>query len=253
VKSMHAKRVFDILSALLSLVLLSPLLALTALAVWLADFHSPIFAARRMARGGGEFTMFKFRSMFIDAWKSGVNSTAFHDARITPIGKALRKYKLDELPQLINVVAGEMSLVGPRPQVRADAEMYTTEEHQLLTARPGMTDLASIVFFDEGEILEGSPDPDLDYNRVIRPWKSRLGLIYVQRQSMRLDLRILFWTLLAFFDRRRALDRVAAALTGLGADERTCRMSARREPLIAYPPPGADQIVERYPAKAATA
>ena len=126
-----------------------------------------------------------------------MNSTAAADPRITPIGKVLRSCKLDELPQLINVLKGDVSLVGPRPQVQADAEMYTAVERRLFTARPGITDLASIVFADEGEILRGSRDPDLEYHRVIRPWKSRLALIYLERQSMMLDVRILAWTALS--------------------------------------------------------
>lgn len=146
-----------------------------------------------------------------------------------------------------------MSLVGPRPQVQADAEMYTAVERRLFTARPGITDLASIVFADEGEILRGSRDPDLEYHRVIRPWKSRLALIYLERQSMMLDVRILAWTALSFFARPRALDQIARMLRKLGAHELTCLAASRREPLQAYPPPGADRIVERYPARAVTA
>ena len=110
--------------------------------------------------------MVKFRTMIPNAWKSGVNSTASGDARITRIGKFLRKGKLDELPQLWNVLIGDMSLVGPRPQVRADVTLYTSEEMRMLEARPGITDLASIVFADEGEILAGSSDPDLRYNQI---------------------------------------------------------------------------------------
>jgi len=146
-----------------------------------------------------------------------------------------------------------MSLVGPRPQVPADAWMYTREERRLFDARPGITDLASIVFADEGEILRDSRDPDLEYNRVIRPWKSRLGLLYVDRRSMSLDLKILAWTALALVARRQALDRAARALHEMGADPLTCRMAVRREPLMAYPPPGASEIVESYPARAMTA
>jgi lipopolysaccharide/colanic/teichoic acid biosynthesis glycosyltransferase len=253
VTTKFVKRGLDFTIALAALTVLAPLLLLIAAVVWMADFRSPVFAGPRMARGGGEFRMLKFRTMYVDAWKSGVNSTAAGDRRITPVGEFLRRFKLDELPQLINVLAGDMSLVGPRPQVRADAEMYTKAERRLLDARPGITDLASIVFADEAEILKGSRDPDLEYNRVIRPWKNRLGLLYVENRSLGLDLRILAWTALSIFDRRRALDRVGEELRRLGADELTCRMAARREPLIAHPPPGADRIVESYPAKAVTA
>ena len=131
--------------------------------------------------------------------------------------------------------------------------MYTREERRLFQARPGITDLASIVFADEGEILCGAGDPDLEYNRVIRPWKSRLGLLYVDRRSLGLDLKILAWTVLALVARRRALDQVGRALYAMGADALTCRMAARREPPMAYPPPGASETIESYPAKAMTA
>ena len=233
------KRIFDFTISVAALMVLAPLLLLIAAAIWLADFRSPLYAGIRIARGGGEFRMLKFRSMRPDAWKSGVNSTATGDERVTRIGKVLRRFKLDELPQFINVFLGDMSLVGPRPQVPAEAGKYTAEERRLLEMRPGITDLASIVFADEGEILKGSLDPDLKYNRVIRPWKSRLGLIYLDRQSTSLDLRILAWTALALVNRRRALDSIADALRDFGADDVTCRMAARREPLLAYPPPGA--------------
>ncbi len=138
--------------------------------------------------------MIKFRSMTSDAWKSGVNSTAAGDARITRVGKWLRRWKLDELPQLLNVLSGDMSLVGPRPQVMAEVELYTEEEREMLTVRPGITDLASIVFADEGEILSGSRDPDLLYNQIIRPWKSRLALFHVEHRSFALDLEVLCLT-----------------------------------------------------------
>src|ERR1700730_1157891 len=140
------KRTFDILIALLALILLAPILAAIAAAIWLDDRKSPFFSARRVARGGGDFRMVKFRTMIPDAWKSGVNSTASGDPRITRIGKFLRTAKFDELPQLWNVLTGDMSLVGPRPQVRTDVELYTKEELRMLSARPGITDLASIVF-----------------------------------------------------------------------------------------------------------
>jgi lipopolysaccharide/colanic/teichoic acid biosynthesis glycosyltransferase len=240
------KRTFDFLSALLALTLLAPLLALIALAIWLDDGESPFFFARRVARGGGDFRMVKFRTMRPDAWKSGVNSTAAGDARITRIGSWLRRAKLDELPQLWNVLAGEMSLVGPRPQVRAGADLYTGEERVMLNARPGITDPASIVFADEAEILSGSADPDLLYNQIIRPWKSRLVLVYLQNPSFARDVHILFVTALALLSRRRALGAVALMLDSLGADERLKTMASRKFPLQAYPPPGAQEIVQRY-------
>jgi len=247
------KRALDFTLALIALVALAAMLLVIAIFVWISDFHAPFYTGRRIGRFGREFKMIKFRSMRPDAWKTGVNSTAGNDARITRLGKFLRRFKLDELPQLVNVLTGEMSLVGPRPQVPDDAARYTPEERHMLDVRPGVTDLASIVFADEGAILEGASDPDLLYNQIIRPWKSRLALLYMQRGSLALDLRILGWTTLALVSRRRALNRVASAAARLGADLPLLRACMRREPLVAYPPPGAAEIVDKYSAKATSA
>jgi lipopolysaccharide/colanic/teichoic acid biosynthesis glycosyltransferase len=190
--------------------------------------------------------MVKFRTMIPNAWKSGVNSTASGDSRITRIGKFLRQAKLDELPQLWNVLTGDMSLVGPRPQVRADVNLYTREESRMLAVRPGITDLASIVFADEGEILAGSPDPDLLYNQIVRPWKSRLILLYLENQSFFRDVQILWITALALVSRARALRAMTLLIDSLGASEKLKIMAARRTPLEAWPPPGADAIVKQY-------
>ena len=245
------KRFLDISIAGLALLLLAPLLVVIAAAVWFEDRGSPWFRGVRVARGGGEFRMLKFRSMRPGASKSGVNSTAAGDARITRVGRFVRALKLDELPQLWNVVTGEMSLVGPRPQVRADASMYTAEERRMLEVRPGITDLASIVFSDEGDVLAGSTDPDLLYNQIIRPWKSRLALFYMDRGSWITDLRILVWTAGALVSRLWALQRVARFLDTCGADRLLRDMAGRRLPLLPYPPPGAREIVSLYKVKTA--
>jgi lipopolysaccharide/colanic/teichoic acid biosynthesis glycosyltransferase len=240
------KRTFDFLTALIALALLAPLLAGIALAIWLDDRRSPFFLARRVARGGGDFRMLKFRTMIPDAWKSGVNSTATGDARITFLGRRLRQYKLDELPQLWNVLLGDMALVGPRPQVRADASLYTTEELRILEARPGITDPASIVFADEGEILAGSANPDLVYNQIVRPWKSRLSLLYLANQSFPGDLYLLWLTALALSSRPRALRSLNLMLDSWGADDKLKEIARRTVPLDAWPPPGAEKIVAQY-------
>jgi nucleoside-diphosphate-sugar epimerase len=162
---------------------------------------------------------------------------------------------------LWNVFTGDMSLVGPRPQVRTDADLYTREERRMLSVRPGITDLASIVFADEGDILAGAADPDLLYNQIIRPWKSRLALLYVDHQSFTLDFRILAFTVVALVSRQRALEGVGRLIAGLDArhllieslptNALLVRMASRREPLLAYPPPGANSIVREYPSKMA--
>jgi len=245
------KRLLDISIAGFALVLLIPALAAIAAAVWIEDRGSPWYRGVRVGRGGREFRMLKFRSMRPEACKTGVNSTASGDARITRVGRFLRAGKIDELPQLWNVVMGEMSLVGPRPQVPAEASLYTPEELWMLEVRPGITDLASIVFSDEGEILAGSADPDLLYNQIIRPWKSRLALLYVDRGSWTTDVRILGWTAGALVSRRWALDRVGKLLEGWGAGQLLLRMAGRGEPLVAYPPPGAQAVVSCYRVKTA--
>jgi lipopolysaccharide/colanic/teichoic acid biosynthesis glycosyltransferase len=237
------KRVLDIAVSLTGLILASPLLALVALAIWLQDFHSPFYIARRMARGGGTFRMVKFRSMVVNADRTGVNSTAAADKRITPIGRFVRNYKIDEIVQLWNVLKGDMSLVGPRPQVQADADLYTDEERRLLTVRPGITDLASIVFADEGAILGNSANPDLLYNQIIRPWKSRLALLCIDRQSRKLDLQLIGLTAMAIISRDAAIECIELLLAQLKADPLVRRMAARREQLLPYPPPGALKVV----------
>jgi lipopolysaccharide/colanic/teichoic acid biosynthesis glycosyltransferase len=241
------KRSFDCVAALCGLIVLWPLLMVIALAVWLEDRRSPWFCGVRVGRGGQTFRMLKFRTMIPDAWKSGVSSTAAGDRRITRVGRVLRRVKLDELPQLWNVLTGDMSIVGPRPQVETDAALYTAEEQRLFQARPGITDLASVVFADEGQILAGAADPDLHYNQSIRPWKSRLGLLCIERQGLAGDLRILGLTFLAAISREHALRGVARILDSWDADPLLRRMALRQEPLLAWSPPGAQTIVSAYP------
>ncbi|MBF0610260.1 MAG: sugar transferase [Magnetococcales bacterium] len=241
------KRLFDILASASGLILLSPLLLPVLLLIWLQDFNSPFYIANRIAKGGGRFRMVKLRSMVVDAAKTGVNSTSASDRRITPIGHFVRKFKLDELAQLLNVLIGDMSLVGPRPQVEVDASLYTEIERQMLTVRPGITDFSSIVFSDEGDILAGSDNPDLKYNQIIRPWKSRLALLYVEHQSLWLDVTLIWLTILSMVSRERALKAIVQIVSKYSSDELLIRMTGRQEPLLAYPPPGAHDIVSSYP------
>jgi lipopolysaccharide/colanic/teichoic acid biosynthesis glycosyltransferase len=240
---MIAKRILDVTVAAFGLAASAPVLVPVLLATWAEDRHSPFYVANRVGRGGRPFRMVKVRSMRVGADKSGVDSTAANDRRITRVGSFVRRFKLDELPQLWNVLKGDMSLVGPRPNVERDVALYTEDEQRLLTVRPGITDLSSIVFSDEGEILTGAPDPDLDYNQRIRPYKSRLGLLLVDHDDVGLDLRIVGLTLVGAMSRRRALAGVVRILEGLRADAMLRRVAARREPLLPYPPPGATEVV----------
>ncbi len=240
------KRFLDASIAACALLVLVPLLAVVAAGVWFEDGGSPWYRGIRVGLNGREFRMWKFRSMRLGAARTGVNSTAAGDARITRAGRFLRALKLDELPQLWNVVAGEMSLVGPRPQVPEDASLYTPEERRMLQVRPGITDLASIVFWDEGDILSGSPDPDLLYNQIIRPWKSRLALLYLDHAGFSTDARILLWTAGALVSRRWALASVETLLGRWEVGQPLYGIVRRREPLPPYPPPGACEVVAEY-------
>jgi lipopolysaccharide/colanic/teichoic acid biosynthesis glycosyltransferase len=244
---MILKRAFDIVAASLGLLLFSPLLLAVMFAIWLQDRQSPFYVAQRAARGGGVFRMVKFRSMVLNADAIGGSSTAGDDRRITPVGRFVRAYKIDELIQLWNVLRGDMSLVGPRPQVLADASLYTPEERRMLSIRPGITDAASIVFSDEGDVLYGSPQPDLLYNQVIRPWKGRLALAYIDNRTFCVDLRLIFLTAVTIVSRQVGLRAVGNLLRDWRLDPLLIRMAARQEALLPYPPPGATEVVEQYP------
>jgi len=237
------KRLFDILASLLGLIVLSPVLLVFMYLVYRQDKHSPFYVASRVGKDGLMFKMLKLRSMSVNADKSGVDSTSVDDIRITPIGHKIRKYKLDEFTQLWNVLIGDMSLVGPRPNVASDTNLYTDIERGLLAVRPGITDFSSIVFSDEGEILEGKDNPDLAYNQLIRPWKSRLGLAYIENQSFLLDLQLIFYTIVAIISKPTALIWVAKKLNNLNVDADTVRVSKREVNLFPFPPPGSGEIV----------
>lgn len=191
------KRVIDLLVSGVGLIVLSPLLA--ALALWIKlDSRGPVFhRGLRVGQYETRFRMIKFRSMVQNAHLIGGTSTPEDDPRITRAGKLLRRYKLDELPQLLNVLKGEMSLVGPRPQVPWAVDLYTPEEKTVLRVKPGITDYASLRFRDEGEILRGSTNPDKDYLEKIHPEKMRLSLEYARTHSTWMDCKILASTVAA--------------------------------------------------------
>ena len=237
------KRLFDFLFSLVGLLFIAPLLLPVIVLIWLQDFHTPFYIAPRVGRNGRQFNMVKLRSMVINADKTGVDSTSASDSRITTVGRFVRRFKLDELMQLWNVILGDMSLVGPRPNVKSETDLYTLHEKKLLTVRPGITDFSSIVFSDEGDILENMEDPDIAYNQLIRPWKSRLGLFYIENQSIILDFKLILITIIAIVSRKRALQLIVSELTKKEASDEIIAVSMRNSELIAYPPPGADTIV----------
>lgn len=234
-----AKRLLDILVSVLALAATSPLTAVIMLLIWAQDGRSPLFMGMRVGRDGRDFRMAKFRSMTPDAEFAGAASTARSDARITPLGRFLRRWKLDEIPQFWNVLRGEMTLVGPRPNTRrGGVDHYTAQEMRLLSVRPGITDLSSILFADEADILEGAADPDALYDAVIRPWKSRLGLAYIDHGDFLTDLRILGLTALAVVSRPLALRGVDGILARWNAGDELRRICRGEVPPPRGEPPG---------------
>jgi len=233
------KRLFDLTFAIAAIILTLPIMIVAGLLVWAEDGQQPLFVAGRVGRGGRDFRMIKLRTMIAGSEVLGGSSTAASDPRLTRLGLVLRRFKIDELPQFFNVLAGQMSVVGPRPNVRrGGVDLYTSQERMLLTVRPGITDLASIVFADEGEILKGSPDPDALYDSVIRPWKNRLALIYLEHQSLALDLRLIGLTMVALMSRPAALRGIDRLLERWEVSDVLRRVCTRVDPPAAAAPPG---------------
>lgn len=194
------KRLFDFIFSLLGLIILSPIILVVSLLIKITSKGSVFYMGKRIGRGSKEFKMFKFRTMVDKADIIGGPSTASDDPRLTKIGLFLKKFQLDEIPQLINVLKGDMSLVGPRPEVKIYVDMMSLEEKDvILSVRPGMTDLASLWNFHEGEILKGAEDPEKAYMEKIRPKKLELQKEYVKTQSFLGDFKIIFKTIIRIF------------------------------------------------------
>lgn len=188
------KRLFDIIASGLGLIVLSPLFA--ALAVWIkADSKGPVFYRQtRVGRNNKDFRLYKFRSMRPDSDRLGLITVGGHDPRVTRSGYYIRKYKLDEFPQLINVFIGDMSLVGPRPEVRKYVDMYTPEQMHVLDVRPGITSLASIRYRNENDILAAAENPDRCYTERVMPEKLAIDLEYVSKANLWTDIKLIFGT-----------------------------------------------------------
>lgn len=200
------KRAFDLIFSLIGFIIILPVLLIVSVFIKL-DFKGPVFyRGQRVGRDGKPFKIFKFRTMVSDAEKRGGPSTADDDPRITKAGKFLRKFKLDELPQLINILKGEMSFVGPRPEVPSEVKTYSEEERRILLVKPGITDWASLTFHNEGQILKGSLDPHKAYREKIRPGKLKLALKYVDERSLLTDMKILIRTVATLVKSRSAGD-----------------------------------------------
>jgi lipopolysaccharide/colanic/teichoic acid biosynthesis glycosyltransferase len=247
------KRAFDILVAGIGLAISSPLVIIAMILISFQDGKPPIYWAERIGKRGKPFRMAKLRTMIWNADASGVDSTSADDSRVTRFGRILRHFKIDELPQLWNVLIGDMSIVGPRPNVLRETNLYTEKERVLLSVCPGLTDLASIVYADLGEILRGSRDPNILYNQLVRPRKSRLGIFYVEKQSFGLDIMIVLLTALSFVSRSSALAIIGRIITRLNADGILVAAVDRSLPLVPLPPPGSDEIVtSRVPVRPPT-
>lgn len=190
---LYRKRLFDIVCAALGLLVLSPVLLVCALLVGLTSPGGILFRQERVGKDGVPFTIYKFRSMRKD--NAGLKISTSRDTRITPVGRVLRKAKLDELPQLWNVLKGDMSFVGPRPEVREYTDLYTLEQRQVLLLRPGITGLASIRYRNENELLTASDDPNRTYIEEIMPAKLALDLEYIPCACVSYDIKLILETL----------------------------------------------------------
>ena len=191
------KRLFDVLTCSLALILLLPLELAIALCI-VSDSRGGVFYRQtRVGKNGNDFSLLKFRTMRPRADQNGPLITIGADNRITRCGHLLRKYKLDELPQLINIVKGDMSIVGPRPEVRKYVELYNERQRKVLSVRPGLTDYASLEYISESELLAQSSNPEKTYVDEIMPAKLELNLKYIENQSVKVDIKLIFKTLMA--------------------------------------------------------
>ena len=238
------KRIFDFIASFLGIIFLLPIFLPVIFLVWIQDFSNPFYVAKRVGMNKKPFNMIKIRSMTINADKSGVLSTSNDDKRITGVGKFIRKFKLDELSQLLNVISGQMSFVGPRPNVTEEVALYSSEELELLNVKPGITDFSSIIFSDEGSILEGSRNPDLDYNQIIRPGKSMLGIFYIKNMNFILDIKLIFLTLLSIINRKKTLLKLSKIIEYYNGNKELVDLAKRESNLVPMPPPGMNEIIK---------
>ena len=237
------KRIFDITFSFIGLVFVIPFITPFIFLIWLQDFENPFYIADRVGLNFRKFKIIKLRSMIVKADKSKVDSTSANDPRITKVGTIIRKLKLDELTQLFNVFKGEMSFVGPRPNVERETNLYSNEEKELLKVKPGITDFASIVFSDESEILKDYQNPDIAYNQLIRPRKNFLALTYIKNKSITLDIKIILLTIFAFMNKRKTLSLIVRILRSYETPEAIIEMARRNNKLTPMAPPGLKDII----------
>lgn len=194
------KRIFDVGSSFLVILFLSPILILIALAIVFDSKGGIFYKQQRIGKDGKAFMLYKFRSMRSGSDKKGLLTVGNNDHRTTKVGRFIRQYKLDELPQLINILKNEMSVVGPRPEVEKYVKLYKEDQLKVLKVKPGLTDLASLAYIDENEVLAKSNDPESTYINQIMPAKLKLNMEYIDRQSFWFDMKIILLTLKKIFD-----------------------------------------------------
>lgn len=190
-----SKRIFDIISSLFGLVLFSPFFIIIAVFIVIDSKGGVFFIQQRVGKNNVDFNLLKFRTMKVDSEKQGQLTISNKDTRITKVGSFLRKHKLDEIPQLINVLIGKMSVVGPRPEVRKYVNLYSTEQLKVLSVKPGLTDLASLKYINENELLGKSNDPEKSYIEEIMPEKLSLNLDYIAKNNLIIDIKLIFKTI----------------------------------------------------------
>lgn len=188
------KRLFDIVFSFFGLLFLSPFFLILSLFIILDSRGGVFYGQRRVGKGNTDFLLLKFRTMVMGSDQKGQLTIGLSDSRVTKIGRVLRKYKMDELPQLINILKGEMSFVGPRPEVRKYVDLYTFEQLKVLNVKPGLTDYASIEYMDESDLLAHSENPEKTYVDIIMSEKIKLNFKYIQKQNLKTDISILFKT-----------------------------------------------------------
>ncbi len=193
------QRVFDIIISILVLIIFSPIFLLLMILIPLESKGSPFYIQKRVGKDGKEFNLIKFRSMYLNSDKKGLLTVGSSDRRITRIGKFIRKYKIDELPQFINVLIGDMSIVGPRPEVKKYVDLYTDEQKEILKVRPGITDFASVEYFNENDILANSDDPEKTYIEEIMPAKIELNKKFITNPTLKNYFVIILKTILKLF------------------------------------------------------
>ena len=242
---MGTKRLFDIFFGVFILFIISPLIIFFCVIIYLYDGYKPIYISSRVGKKGKIFKIYKIRTMVINADKIGGTSTSKSDNRLLPIGGIIRKLKLDEFTQVLNVINGSMSFVGPRPNTPFDVGLYSDKEKELLSVRPGITDFSSIIFADEGDILDKYNNPDLAYNQIIRPWKSRLGIFYINKSNFFLDIKLIALTVFNSFSRKRTLNMVSRIIKENNGSKKLIAISKRRIKLIPTPPPGFSKPIDK--------